>query len=385
VSFATNVLCSLPWVLPLLVTVIRARNSRSLDEVSPDVEADAASVTVVIPARNEARNIDRCVRSVLASRYPAFDVVVIDDHSTDGTGDIARIVAPLDPRLRVIAAPELPAGWFGKQWACASGAALTNSDLLLFTDADTAHGPELLPRAVNAMRGRGADLLTVSGHQETHSFWERVLQPQIFSLLAARFGGTEHVNTARRAEDVIANGQYILTTRAAYDAVGGHHGVRDVVAEDLALAQRYFRAGKRVIVVLAIEHLSTRMYTSLREIVAGWRKNIFAGGRYAMPAGAVGRVLFPVAVVGVPLFNLAPVVALGLAAAGVLAHAWLVWSSIVVSVTVLFWIAVYAFIGEPIWYALLYPLGLALLEYIVVGSVLRGNRVAWKERTYLSR
>jgi chlorobactene glucosyltransferase len=378
-------LCTVPWLLPLLVTVVRARNSRSIDEVSPDTGDRSPSVSVIIPARNEARNIDRCVRSVLASRYPAFEVVVVDDHSTDGTADIARAVAPDDSRLHVVAAPELPAGWFGKQWACRTGAAHASGNLLLFTDADTAHGPELLPRAVNAMRERGSDLLTISGHQETHSFWERVLQPQVFALLAARYGGTEHVNAARRAEDVIANGQYILTTRAAYDAIGGHDVVRDVVAEDLALAQRYFRAGKRVTVVLAIAHLSTHMYASLREIVSGWRKNIFAGGRYAMPGGAVGRAVFPVAVAGMPLFNLAPVVALALAAAGVIGHGWLVWSAIVVAATVVFWMGVYRFIGEPVWYALLYPLGLALLEYIVLGSVARGNRVAWKERSYLSR
>jgi chlorobactene glucosyltransferase len=367
------------------VTVIRARHSRSLDEVSPDAGDSPPTVTVIIPARNEARNIDRCVRSVLASRYNAFEVIVVDDHSTDGTGDIARAVAPLDPRLHVMPAPELPDGWFGKQWACATGAASSTSQLLLFTDADTQHGPELLARAVNAMRERGSDMLTVSGHQETHSFWERVIQPQVFALLAMRYGGTEHTNAARRAEDVIANGQYILTTRSAYDAVGGHESVRDVVAEDLALAQLYFRLGKRVTVVLALAHLSTHMYASLREIIGGWRKNIFAGGRYAMPGGAVGRALFPLAVVGMPLMNLAPPVALGLALAGVLGHAWLVWSAVIVAAALLFWIGVYRFIGEPVWYALLYPLGAALLEYIVVGSVARGNRVAWKERSYLSR
>src|SRR6185437_9073914 len=117
----------------------------------------------------------------------------------------------------------------------------------------------------------------------------------------------------------------------------------------------------------------------------GWRKNIFAGGRYAMPGGAAGRVLFPAAVAGMPLFNLAPPVVLVLAVVGVLGHAWLAWSAIVVAATVLFWMGVYRFIGEPVWYALLYPLGLVLLEYIVLGSVARGNRVAWKDRSYLSR
>ncbi|MEO6877630.1 MAG: glycosyltransferase family 2 protein, partial [Gemmatimonadaceae bacterium] len=320
----------------------------------------------------------------LASQYSALEVIVVDDHSSDETAEIARRIAETDARLRVVSAPNLPPGWFGKQWACATGARESRGDLLLFTDADTNHQPDLLPRAVNSMRERNADLLTVAGHQETRSFWERVIQPQVFALLSIRYGGTEHVNNAKRAEDVIANGQYILTRRNVYDAIGGHASVRDVVAEDLALGQRYFRAGHRVALVMGTAQLSTHMYASLREIIGGWRKNIYAGGRNAMLGGAAGRTVFPVVLLAFPLAGLAPPVVLALCAIGMLGGAWLIWSAITVGAALLFWLAVYRFINEPVGYALLYPLGFILLEYIVIGAVARGRRVEWKEREYIS-
>jgi glycosyltransferase involved in cell wall biosynthesis len=382
-SAAAAVWWSLPWVLPPLVALLRFRRSRSLDDVSPVVTA-APLVSVVIPARNERRNIERCVRSVLATTYPSLEVIVVDDHSTDGTGDIARAIASTDARLRVIEAPPLPNDWFGKQWACATGARAASGELLVFTDADTKHEPDLLARAVNALSDARADLLTVAGHQEMHSFWERVIQPQLFAMLAMRYGGTEHVSHAKRAEDVIANGQFILVRRSAYDALGGHALVRDRVAEDLALAQEFFRARRPLLLILGIHQLSTHMYASLREVIAGWRKNIFAGGRSAVLGGRVGRALFPLLLLAVPLAGLAPPVALVLALAGVLPSAWLVWSAIAVAAALVFWVAIYRFSEQSILYALLYPLGLAALFYIAAGAVIRGRRVAWKGRDYTS-
>ena len=384
-SAVAPVLWSLPWVLPPLVALVRARNSRWLDDISADVRPNAPLVSVVIPARNERRNIERCVRSILATTYTQVEIIVVDDHSTDGTGDVAREIAEHDSRLCVISAPDLPAGWFGKQWACWTGARAARGDLLLFTDADTRHGQDLLVRCVNAMQDDHADMLTIAGHQEMHSFWERVIQPQIFAMLSIRFGGTEHVSHAKRVEDVIANGQFILVRREAYDAIGGHECVRDQVGEDLMMAQELFRAGRRRLMMIAIRQFSTHMYASLAELIKGWRKNIYAGGRNAAVGGSLGRALYPLLLLATPLIGLLPVFVLPLAIAGVLSSAWLVWSAIGVVSALLFWGAIYRFSGEPIAYALLFPLGLAMLFYIAFGAVLRGQRVEWKERQYLSR
>ena len=378
-------LWSLPWVLLPAVVLVRARQSRSLDEYSEAALSDAPLVSVVIPARDERRNIERCVRSVLATRYPALEVIVVDDHSTDGTGAIARTIASEDGRVRVVDAPDLPPDWFGKQWACATGAAAARGSLLLFTDADTRHAPDLVPRAVNALRERAADLLTVAGHQEMHSFWERVIQPQVFVLLALRYGGSEQISRARRPEDAIANGQFILVRRGSYDAMGGHALVRDRVAEDLSLAQEWVRAKKRLVMLFAMEQLSTHMYASLRELVAGWRKNVYAGGRHAALGGRVGRAVYPAMLLVTPLLGVAPPIVFVLALCGALPTAWFVWSVIVVAVSVAFWAVIYRFMRVSVVYAGTYPLGAAMLWYIAVGSVVRGNRVEWKERTYVAR
>ena len=380
-SVLAPALWSLPWILPPTVAIVRAIHSRHLDEFSPDV-ADAPLVSVIVPARNEAKNIARCVRSVLASRYPKLEVIVVDDHSTDGTADIVRATAGGDSRIRIIANPDLPPGWFGKQWACANGERAANGDILVFTDADTEHSPDLLGRAVNAMRAEHVDLLTLAGDQEMHTFWERVIQPQLFALLSMRYGGTEHVSNSKRPADVIANGQFIAVKRDAYHAVGGHALVRDRVAEDMSMAQEFVRSGRRMSILIATRQFSTRMYSSLSEIIRGWRKNIYAGGRHAAIGGALGRALYPVLLLTVPIIGLAPPVALILSLAGVLSSAWLVWSAIIVAVSVAFWGAIYVFMRAPLGYALLYPLGLAMLFYIAVGAVVRGRNVEWKDRKY---
>lgn len=382
---AAPLLWTLPWIVPPIVAFVRGLNSRSLDEYPAEAPPGSPLVSIIIPARNERRNIERCVRSVLSTAYPSVEVIVVDDRSDDGTGDAARTIAREDDRLRVVEAPELPAGWFGKQWACATGARTARGELLLFTDADTWHAPDLLPRAVNALQARNADLLTVAGRQEMRSFWERVVQPQLFALLWSRYGGTEHVSSTRRPADAIANGQFILLRREAYRAMGGHERVRDRVAEDLSMAQEYVRAGRRIALLFGEYQLSTRMYASLRELIAGWRKNIYAGGRSATPGGSIGRALYPLVLLGIPLFGLAPVAALLLAISGLLSASWLVWAAVVVAFTVVAWSVVYRVMRESPVYALAYPLGLAVLLLIVGGAIVRGQRVEWKARSYVSR
>jgi chlorobactene glucosyltransferase len=340
---------------------------------------------VIVPARNEALNIGRCVRSLLATQYSAFEVIVVDDHSTDATAEMALAVAPSDSRLTVLANPDLPNGWFGKQWACTNGAAVARGTLLLFTDADTEHAPDLLPRAVNALLQSKADLLSVAGRQEMRSFWERVLQPQVFWMLLARYGGTDSVSRAQRPEDVIANGQFMLLRRDAYEAVGGHEAVRDKVAEDLALAQLLHSRDYAVHLVRGDDQLSTHMYASLSELVAGWGKNVYAGGIDAMPGGALGKLIFPLVLPLVPLMSVIPVLALVLVLSGAIGGGWVIWSSLCVGASLLWWVLIYRGFHQSIAYAVLYPLGAAVLLYIIVGAIVRGRRVGWKGRQYVAR
>ncbi|MBA3403825.1 MAG: glycosyltransferase [Gemmatimonadaceae bacterium] len=375
---------ALPWVITPIVTAIRVRNSVSLDSEISTAPANTPRVSVIIPARNEARNIGKCLRSVLTTSYPDCEVIVIDDQSTDGTGEIARDLATTDPRLRVIANTPLPDGWFGKQWACATGAGAATGSILCFADADTTHSADLLTRSVNAILRRNADLFSVMGRQELGSFWERIVQPQIFGIMAVRFGGTETITKSPRATDKIANGQCLFVRREPYDALGGHALVKSHVADDLMMAQRFFAAGKHVVVEEGVDQLSTRMYTSFAELVHGWGKNVFAGGRDSVPLGRVGRFFYPLFLLLTPLWALIPVAALLVSLVIPVPAALITWAAIVTAVFFGWWLAVYRRIGESLLYAILFPLGAAVLFYIFLRAVLRGQKVEWKGREYVS-
>ena len=384
-SLALALIGAAPWVLLPPLAMLRLAHSRSLADESDAVPNDAPLVSVIVPARNEARNIERCVRSILSTSYHAMELIVVDDHSTDHTAEIARRAAAGDGRFRLLDNSALPNGWFGKQWACATGAAAAAGELLLFTDADTAHAPDLLPRAMNRLRRENDDLLSVVGRQEMHSFWERLLQPQVFWILVTRYGSTESVSNAKRAEDVIANGQFLLMRRDAYEAIGGHESVREKVAEDLALAQRFFREGRRVRLTRGDDQLSTHMYGSLSELIAGWGKNVFAGGIDAMPGGAAGRVIFPLVLPIAPLTTLVPVLVLMLGLLGMVSQAWLLWSAISSVANLLWWTLIYRGFHQRVWYAWLAPIGAAVVLFIIVRATVRGRHVGWKGREYVAR
>ncbi|HEX5438873.1 MAG TPA: glycosyltransferase family 2 protein [Gemmatimonadaceae bacterium] len=380
------VLAALPWIAQPLVILWRLRGSRTLDAESDNTPAGAPRVSVIVPARNEARNIGDCLRSILASTYPSLEVVVVDDRSEDATQRIACDIARDDRRLRVIASRPLPPGWFGKQWACTQGAAAAGGELLLFTDADTRHAPDLIARSVNAMQARGAQLLSVVGRQELGSFWERVMQPQVFSMLLARYGGTETVNRSPRPADKIANGQCIFLRREAYGAIGGHEAVRDKVAEDLALAQRACALGLRTELIFGRAQLSTRMYTSLGELTRGWLKNIYAGGLDTLPAGAPARLLLPVLLLAAPVMMLAPPLALLAGALGLVGTGVTLWATICTAVMLAWWALVYTrVLALSPAYALAFPLGAAVLLTIIVRAIVRGRHVEWKGRAYRAK
>ena len=371
-----------PWIAFPAFVAWRARRSERLDD---EAEAgDGPLVSVIVPARDERTCIGGCVRSLLATRYAHLEIVVVDDQSTDGTADEARRAAGDDPRLRIVRTAALPAGWMGKQWACATGAAAARGTLLCFTAADTTHAPDLLGRAVAALDRRDAALLSVLGRQELGSFWERVAQPHVLAMMAGRYGGTTLVSRSPHAADKLANGQFIVVRRAAYDALGGHAAVRASVSEDLMLAQRTFAAGGGVALLLAPRQLSTRMYSSLGSLVRGWRKNVYAGGRETAPFGRAGRALFPLMLLFPPLMTLAPPLALLAALAGALPSGSAAAATVAALALLAFWAAVYRALGLPRRWALTYPLGAAVLLVIVVQALVAGRRVEWKGREYVS-
>ena len=382
-SFAASIAATIPWILTPIIASLRMARSKSLDTESAQPPADPPRVTVIVPARNESRNIAACLHSILASSYPRLEVIAVNDHSTDDTEAIAHAIASADPRLTVLNNPDLPADWFGKQWACQTGADAASGEILVFMDADARAAPDLIVRSVNGMLRTHADFYSVLGRQEMVTFWERLLQMQVFTVLVTRFGGTEIVNRSRNASAKIANGQYLMVRRATYDEFGGHGLVRGYVAEDLMLAQRYFELGKKTVLVEGIDQLSTRMYTSLAELMGGWRKNLFAGGRHSMPFGGRTAWLAPLLLPLPFVMQLAPPLLLVVAIAFRI-PALELWGAIATAVTLLTWLAYYRLARVPMRYALLFPLGAGVTLYITLSAVLRGSRVEWKGREYQS-
>jgi chlorobactene glucosyltransferase len=371
-----ELLPALPWLTPFATLPRLARSRPNLSDVPP---ASAGLVSVIIPARNESAVIATVLGSVLASAYRPLQVLVVDDRSTDDTAARVAELARRDPRLRLIAGAELPPGWYGKPWACLQGYQAARGELLLFTDADTRHEPELLGRAVGALRASGADLLTVSPRQRCETFWERLVMPQIWLLLGLRYH-PGRVNSSRRARDVIANGQFILMPRGSYEAAGTHEAVRGEVAEDLALAQMVVRRGGRLHFAFAERLMETRMYHGLGPLIEGWSKNVYLGGRRSFPDEPVRRALVPLMLVLAFCFWLAPVVwvVAGLAGGRVPPAA-----TAAMGLSALFWSLICYGMRIPVYYGPGYPLGAAVALYIVLRSTLRGGRrVEWRGRTY---
>ncbi len=368
-SSAGDWLLASPWILALLVILYRYATRRpNLRDYAP--APSGPLVSVIIPARNEARNIERCVRSILAATYPAIEVIVVDDGSTDGTGDLALRLG-----VRLVRGAELPPGWFGKQWALVQGYRVARGELLLFADADTMHEPDLIARAVTARAAERVDLFSVVPRQEMATFWEKLIQPHVFVALGARVGDLRRVNRTRTEWNAIANGQFILVTRESYEAVGTHEAVKSSVADDLMLAQAYVRHGKDIFLALALEYMRTRMYGSLREIVAGWSKNLALGAPLMAPPVRWIRTLLPYLMWVPALVWVGPPIAWA-------AFRW-DFAAIATAASLLTWIGIYAGERAPVQYALLYPLGAVMVAYIMIRSTWRGNRkVEWRGRTY---
>jgi len=373
------------WAVPAVYltffVVLVYRYHRRLPHLSAyPPRATGLLVSVIIPARDEASNIAACVRSVLATNYQPIEVIVVDDRSRDGTGRIVEGIArePASAnRLTLVRGEELPVRCFGKPWALMQGYRRAKGEILLFADADTRHTPELIPRAVAALGAERVDLVTVLSRQEMLSFWERLVQPHVLLALAARVGDLRRVNRTRVAWNAIANGQFILTPRTAYEAVGTHDVVKHSVVEDLALAQAYVRAGRDLFLVHGAEYMVTRMYSSLAGIVEGWSKNLASGVPLMLPPVTWLRRVAPWLMWLPSLVWILPVVWLATGAPAALAT---------VVIALLVWLEIYWQEQAPVGYALLFPFGALVVAFIMLRSAWRGRRkIVWKGRVYSAR
>ena len=323
------------------------------------------AVSVIVPARNEEACLGACLQSLFCQKGVSFEIIVVNDGSSDRTGDIARSFEA----VRVIESGFLPLGWTGKNNALTAGARVARGRWLLFTDADTVHLPGALARAVAEAEHQAAALLSYSPAQEVHGFWENSVTPVIFAELAATYPPSRVSDPDSSL--AAANGQYLLISRAVYDAVGGHAAVATSLLEDVALARAVKASGRKIFFRFAGDAVHTRMYRSFRQLREGWTKNLVllfpAAGRLALwrllefALNLASLVLLVIAVRngdwGRALLYLAvPVVTVGR-----ISRAHFPWGATILAV-----------------------LGLPIFSYLLLRSkvVHRWGQVSWKGRSY---
>lgn len=337
-------------------------------------------LSICVPARNEAHQIAACVRSALASDYPDFEVIVVDDASTDGTAVVARDAAGSEARVRVIAGTPPDAGWAGKPWACARAAEEAQGEVLLFVDADVVLAPDAARRAVGVLVQKDLGLLSLFGSWRLESFWERVAIPVIGWFIRG-VTDLDSVNTPGR-KDAFANGQFLMVSRAAYDHIGGHGVVRGEVLEDVRLAQAMKQRGHALGLYAAPWAFRVRLYRSLGEILAGYGKNFYEGmGR--RPHIAAGALLFLaissfLPYILLPIAVMSPQVLLtGMAAT----WPWQLWLGLVCGLPVALRFRLDRADGRSGALAWTHPLGNLVLGVVLLASIFR-VRTRWKGRVF---
>jgi len=327
------------------------------------------AITAIVPARNEEQSIETAVRS-LAAQPEIAEIRVVNDGSTDCTGDILLRLAKEIPQLRVIEAGPLPSGWVGKNHAAWLGAQDATTGWLLFTDADVRHLPGGASRALELAASTGAALVSFSPRQVLETWWERALIPLVFTRLAAHFS-YPRVND-RLAPDAAANGQFLLFRRDAYQSIGGHRAVASEVLEDVALARRAKAGGYSLQFAPGTEIAETRMYRTFPAMWQGWTKNLYplVGGA---PVSAAEELL-----------RIAPLAELALFALGFFYPlAWYLAAAVVLLNLVAYGrqLRRHSF---PLRYILWWGPGVVLYAAALVVSASRyfAGSVAWKGRTY---
>jgi len=358
----------------------------------PIPEVPIPEVSIIVPARNEESSLVDCLESLIAQTGVAFEIIVVDDGSTDRTREIALSFAG----VRVVSAGPLPAGWTGKNNAMVAGTREASGRWFLFTDADTVHWLGSLARALAEARENKAEMLSYSPEQIAVTFWEMAVLPVVFAELARQYPPRKVSDPASPL--AAANGQYILIRRETYDAVGGHTAIAGNLLEDVALARAVKGAGRSIRFRYAADAVRTRMYRSFRQLREGWTKNLAL--LFPNPGGlAARRLLWWGIAWGFAFF---PVIALvaakvaqrfGLVSAE---HMFFHWSGFIRSP---WWITLFLVLAMPLLWRLRranFPwdmevlgalFGMPMFSYLLLRSkkAQAGGQVTWKGRAYSVR
>ena len=343
-------------------------------------QSDQPKVSIILPVRNQSSTLDSCLNSLVNLDYPNKQIVVVDGNSTDGT---IQVLENYSGQISLVHEEPLPDGWVGKNWACHLGYEKSDGAFLLFTDGDSIHSRDSLTRTVQEIQSTKADMLSLAPRPILMSFWEKLMQPPIF-LLIMLFVGGKWVNDDRRL-NALGNGQYMLFRRESYEKIGGHKSVSDKITEDYNLARLLKRSGLRLRVFSAPDALGVRMYSSLREIWGGWRKNFYAVAGTHSASRSVLRLVLMLTLFVLPFV----VLTWGLVSLQTnYLNPYLLSGVFTVS---LLWLGIWVLdrsIGVGLGYALLMPIAILIYSVIGLDSTIRGIfglGVSWKGRVYGQR
>lgn len=331
----------------------------------PPAPIKRPSISVLIPARNEERSIQAALLSVLASEGVHLECIVLDDHSSDATAQIVTRLSQAEPRLRLAAAPALPAGWCGKQHACSVLGSLASHDILCFLDADVRVTTDALARAAGFLETSGAPLVSGFPRQITGTWLEKLLIPLIQFVL---LGFLPLARMRRLASPAYAAGcgQFMMARRKEYEASGGHAAFRSSLHDGIKLPAAFRKAGFRTDLFDATDIATCHMYTNAKEVWLGLAKNATEG------MGSPARIVPFTAVLFIgqvlPFF-------LGFSPLLVTAAALAILPRLVAAVH----------FRQPLGFALLQPIAIAALLAIQWYALIRrllGRPAGWKDRAY---
>jgi hypothetical protein len=351
-------------LLPLCLALDNLRRYRT-----PAPSLNTPRISVLIPARNEEENIGAAVGAILASQGVDLELVVMDDGSTDRTGEILHAID--DSRLRVVGGGALPAGWCGKQYACANLAQLARHDLLVFVDADVRLAPDALSRMAGFMERTGLGLGSGFPRQITRSWSEILLLPLIHFLLLGYLPLARMANSVSPALGA-GCGQLFIARAGAYAQTGGHASIRASLHDGLTLPRAFRRAGFMTGLFDASRFASCRMYTGAAPLWEGLTKNATEGMAKPMALPVWTVILGGGAVLPAVLIAVHPtLLALGALCCGLGVRLVLAWR-----------------FRQPVISALLHPFGVAALLVVQWAALIRaaiGRPATWRGRAYTAQ
>ncbi|MFC1698601.1 glycosyltransferase [Candidatus Omnitrophota bacterium] len=242
-----------------------------------EIHQNGPFISVIIPARNEERSIEKCLGSLLEQTYPNFEIIVVDDQSSDHTAEIARkfIKQDANTKVRLIPGQPLPQGWLGKCWAIQQATQIAQGEWLLFSDADVIHLPQTLTSAYRYAIKENVDFLTLKYTLLVETFWEKVVLPCLLFLENWFVVSPKQVNNMKRPEAVMAKGDFIFVKRKVYTELGGHQAIKSEIIESAALMSLFKRTGHKVRLVNGADLIRVRKFHNLREIINSYFKLLY--------------------------------------------------------------------------------------------------------------